>query len=173
MMWCLDWRVRPCKLVAATTSAAHDTHACVLQAFGTTGMVGICTPKLGWALEVTRDGKGSTEHSACFKANGRYAPLMHAKVIKLHSIVDLRSPSASPGHQAAPWVAHPHLYTVLFSEDFKQATIHHDQDSVKEAEVAGDAGQEVRDFLIAHSVAASPSLTFMHSIQWGGCASLR
>ena len=102
MMWCLEWRVRPCKLAAATTSASHDTHACVLQAFGTTGMVGICTPKLGWALEVTRDVKGITEHSACFKANGRYAPLMHAKVIKLHAIVDLRSPSASPGHQAAP-----------------------------------------------------------------------
>lgn len=142
--------------MAATSSASYDTHACVLQAFGITGMVDFCTPQLGWALEVTRDGKGIREHSARFDDSGRYAPLMHANVIKLHAIVDLRSPSASPDHQAAPRVAHPHLYTVLFSEDFKKATIHH-QDSVNSAEVAGDAGQEVRDFLIAQFLAASSS----------------
>ena len=161
---CLDWRVRPCKPVAATISASHDTHACVLQdhrlpmtlmhvCFGITGMVDFFMPKLGWALEVTRDGKGITEHSARLEGNGSYAPLVHAKVIQLHAILDLRSPSAHSGHQAAPRMAHPHLYTVLFSDDFKTATIHH-QDSVDSAEVAGDAGQEVRDFLTALSLAA-------------------
>ena len=119
-------------------------------------------------LEVTRDGKGIREHSARAlpipghlqgsEDHGRYAPLMHAQVNKVQAIADLRSPSANAGHQAAPRVAHPHLYTVLFSEDFKKATIYH-QDSEDSAQVAGDAGQEIRGVLMAQSLAASPSGT--------------
>ena len=97
----------------------------VLQEFGIAGMVDFVTPARGLALEVTRDGKGIREHSARFLNAGRYTPLIKTNIVREHAIVDLRSPSTSTAQQAAPKVNQPHLYTVLFGGDFKEAEIHH------------------------------------------------
>ena len=128
--------------------------ACVLQEFGVAGMVDFFTPALGLALEVARDGRGIREHSARFLDDGRYAPLMRAGIIRDHAVVDLRSPATSTAQQAAPKVQLPHLYTVLFSDDFKKAAIHHMNRPVVSTVVAGNAGQEARDFLMTHFLEA-------------------
>ena len=121
----------------------------MLQELGIAGMVDFFTPALGLALEVTRDGRGIREHSARFLDDGRYTPLMRANIIKDHAIVDLRSPSTSTAQQPAPKVKQPYLYTVLFSDNFKKAEIHH-MNSRKCINVVGNAGQEARDFLMSH-----------------------
>ena len=73
---------------------------------------------------------------------------MHAGIIRDHAIVDLRIPATSAAQQAALKVRLPHLYTVLFSDDFKTAEIQHMNRPVNCIVVAGDAGQEARDFLL-------------------------
>ena len=123
--------------------------ACVLQELGIAGMVDFFTPTRGLALEVTRDGRGIREHSERFLNAGRYTPLMETNIIREHAIVDLRSPSTHSARQAVPRVAQPHLYTVLFSGDFKEAEIHH-MNSRKCIKVLGNAGQEAREFLMSH-----------------------
>ncbi len=102
-------------------------------------------PGLGLALEVTWDGRGLREHPARFLNGGRYTPLMQATIIKDHAIVELRSPSTTSAQQAGSKLAQPHLYTVLFSKEFKKAEICH-MNSRKSIVVGGDAGQEARDF---------------------------
>ena len=128
--------------------------ACVLQEFGIAGMVDFFTPVLGLALEVTRDGRGIREHSARFLNEGRYTPLRRAGIIKEHAIVDLHSPATSTAQQAAPKVQLPNLYTVLFSDDFMKAEIHHMDRPVNTIWVAGDAGKEARAFLMRHFLEA-------------------
>ena len=112
-------------------------------------MVDFFTPARGLALEVTRDVMGIREHSARFLNAGRYTPLMETSIIREHAIVDLRIPSTHTAHQAAPRVAQPHLYTVLFSGDFKTAKIHHMNSKPKCINVLGNAGQEARDLLMS------------------------
>ena len=124
--------------------------ACVLQELGSTGMVDLFTPALGLALEVTRGGKGIREHLGRFLDDGKYTPLMRANIIREHAIVDLRSPSTSTAQQAVPKVKQPHLYTVLFSDDFKEAVIHHMNRTPKCIKMLGDAGKEARDFVVSH-----------------------
>ena len=130
----------------------------MLQDVGIAGMVDFFTPAHGLALEVTRDGRGIREHSARFWHDGRYTLLMQAGLIRDHAIVDLRSPETSTAQQAAPKGQLPHLYTVLFSDDFKKAEIHHMNRPVNCIVVAGDAGQEARDFLITHLFQAESPL---------------
>ena len=128
---------------------------CVLQGLGIAGMVDFFTATRGLALEVTRDGRGIREHSARFLNDGRYTPLMEANIIREHAIIDLRSPSTRTARQAVPRVAHPHLYTVLFSGNFKEAEIYH-MNSMKCIKVLGNAGQEARQFLMSHYSDAMP-----------------
>ena len=123
--------------------------ACVLQELGIAGIVVFFTPALGLALEVSREGRGIREHSARFLDDGKYTPLMRANIIRDHAIVDLRSPSTSTAQQPAPRVKQPHLYTVLFSDNFKEADMHH-MNSRKCIHIVGNAGQEARDFLMSH-----------------------
>ena len=134
---------------------APDTAACVLQESGIAGLMDFLVPGLGLALEGTRDGRGLQEHSTCFLNNGRSrcTPLMRANIIREHAIVDLCSPSTSSDQLAASKVAQPHLHTVLFSEDIKTAEIYH-MNSVTCIVIAGDAGQEARELLMASSVKA-------------------
>ena len=77
---------------------------------------------------------------------------METNIIREHAIVDLRSLPISTFHQAAPRVAQPHLYTVLFSDDVKEAEIRHLNSTPKCIKVSGNAGQEARDLLFCTSI---------------------
>ncbi|EIE18315.1 hypothetical protein COCSUDRAFT_68290 [Coccomyxa subellipsoidea C-169] len=94
-------------------------------------------------LEATRDGKDMTKHLNRFLDPQKYQPLLEIGGVKLHAVVDFRSPGS-----ANPRMQDEHLYNVLFSDDFSEAVICH-MGARQQVVVAGAADEATRQAFAA------------------------
>jgi hypothetical protein len=91
-------------------------------------------------LEQLRDGNGGvTEHLNRFEQGGLYEPLLSNTDTSNgdYAVLDFRSPGA---HQAKTHKkAHPNLYTIMLSDDYKTGEVMHMGAVIATVRVAGTA----------------------------------
>lgn len=88
----------------------------------------------GYLVELLRDEDELALHLKRFEKNGSYMPMLDSGAAQAYAVVDLRFPTKE---QKKPSVSRPDLFTVMFSEDFKSATVYHDSDPPLMISVSG------------------------------------
>ncbi|KAG0605270.1 hypothetical protein M758_9G044700 [Ceratodon purpureus] len=103
---------------AACTITSKDTPLPpdVGPLYGARGFLDFFLSPLGWGFELLRDGSNLEEHVLRFGPGGAYDKLVKDEVVKEYVILDFRM---KPLVQAVQGVCH-----VVFSNDFKMATLH-------------------------------------------------
>ena len=90
-------------------------------------------------LELTREGSNITEHLGRFLDPDKYGPMLENGSVQKHAVVDFRT--RGDGNR---FKKDPHLYTVLFKQNFTQATIWNQGFASKPLQVRGSATGNLR-----------------------------
>jgi hypothetical protein len=109
------------------------------------------------ALEITRDGRGITDHLQRFLQPDKYQPMLDCGAVTQYAVVDIRSPSTAHTTQAQPRLQHANLYTVLVDAGFGSAKLFHGGDAQVTLTIKGTADAESLSFLQEAATAASNS----------------
>jgi hypothetical protein len=126
------------------------------QALGGQGFVDFyLSEPLRAALEITRDGRGITDHLQRFLQPDKYQPMLDCGAVTQYAVVDIRSPSTEHTTQAQPRLQHANLYTVLVDQGFRSAKLFHGGDEPVTLTIKGNADAE--SFLQEAATAASNS----------------
>lgn len=105
-------------------------------------------------LELTREGSSITEHLGRFLNPDKYRPMLENGSVQKHAVVDFRT--QGNGHR---FKTDPHLYTVLFEQNFTQATIWNQGSASRPLQVHGTATGNLGSAAAAAAAEAAAATT--------------